>query len=126
VIGISSTYAYELLLSDTNSVLIDTRTEEEWSNIGYPKLEDGKLIKLSSHLKPDMRPNENFLELLEESIADENTKLIFMCRTNGRSTSAAALAEENGFENCYVVKDGFEGSNLGMGWLKNGLPVEKL
>jgi rhodanese-related sulfurtransferase len=126
VIGISSLDAYEMLLSEENSVLIDTRTQEEWDNIGYPKLDNGKLIKLSSHLKPDMRMNEKFLETLEQSIQDENTKLIFMCRTNGRSTAAANLAEESGLENCYVVKDGFEGSNLGEGWLKSGLPVEKI
>jgi rhodanese-related sulfurtransferase len=57
---------------------------------------------------PGMVPNQDFAKQLLEKV-DKNKVLIFMCRTGGRSHSAAAVAATLGFTQAYNMLEGFEG-----------------
>lgn len=122
---VSAIEAWEILTSDKDFILIDTRTEQEWSNIGTPDI-GNKILRISSHLFPDMSANKDFIEILQKHVPDLNAKLIFMCRTNGRSTIASNLASKSGYNNCFILSDGFEGNEMGPGWKNSNLPYVKL
>ncbi len=115
--------AWDLLNSSENYVLIDVRTPSEWAELGSPKLED-HVFRISSHTAPLMTPNPDFIKELEEAIPDKSKNLIFMCRTNGRSKIAKSYAQEAGYKNCYLMVDGYAGSESGIGWLNSKLPYE--
>ena len=134
---ISATDAFSILVNDSNSILIDVRTPEEITFVGFPdKSEiDDRLILLPWKLFPDMRMNPQFTTTLTESLKQEfgdntlNVKLFFMCRSGARSEQAAYHATTLGFENCYNITSGFEGdidfnghrSNVN-GWKASNLP----
>lgn len=122
---VSALEAWEKLNSSGNFVLVDTRTSEEWKNIGTPDISN-KIFRISSHLLPDMNLNEDFAADLVSNIKDKTTNIIFICRTNGRSRIACDIASKIGYENCYVVIDGFEGNAQGDGWKNSNLPYIKL
>lgn len=113
--------AWDLLNSIDNSVIVDTRTTDEWSMVGTPVLSD-RVVRISSHLKPNMILNERFLSELKEEIKDFETSLFFLCRTSGRAKIAAELARSAGYKNCYLITDGFEGSDKGPGWKDSNIP----
>lgn len=122
---ITAPNAWDLLNLSPNAVLIDTRTEAEWKSVGTPKLK-GRIFKISSHIAPFMTANPNFLEELNKEITDKNIPVIFMCKTSGRSRIAADIALNDGYTDCYVVSDGFMGTNSENGWLNSKLPYEIL
>ncbi len=121
MIEINSAEAFKMLHQCKDLVIIDTRTEEEWINVGYPDVGDNILL-LSSHLKPHMELNSNFIGDLTRIIEQKDRNLLFICRTSTRSTIAATLATQNGYKNCYIISDGFEGSTSGPGWKNLNLP----
>jgi len=122
---ITAPKAWDLLNSNPKAILIDTRTEAEWKSVGTPLLE-GKIFRISSHNAPFMMANPKFLEELNKEIADKTVPVIFMCKTSGRSRIAADIALNDGYNDCYVVSDGFMGTNSETGWLNSKLPYEIL
>jgi rhodanese-related sulfurtransferase len=75
------------------------------------------------HLGPTGgRPNGRFLEVVEKRFP-KDTKLVVGCKTNGRSTQAAAILEQAGFSNLRIQQAGYTGpSPLEPGWGPKGLP----
>ncbi|MDX1923709.1 MAG: rhodanese-like domain-containing protein [Rickettsiaceae bacterium] len=123
---ITASQAFDILSSSPQSFLIDTRSREEWRKNGYPLFEN-KVLLISSHLMPDMLANPQFLRLLQEKCKNMDASMIFMCRSSTRSRIAADIAEAAGYKNCFVVSDGFAGSQFGPGWKNSNLPIaEKL
>ncbi|OFW81349.1 MAG: hypothetical protein A2887_00945 [Alphaproteobacteria bacterium RIFCSPLOWO2_01_FULL_40_26] len=129
--------AFELLKQDQNSALVDVRTFEEFNFVGFvnPSEFTNRLVLLPWQLYPEMQENPEFANNLESSLkeifgnVDKETKLLFMCRTGGRSNEAANFASNCGYKNCYNIISGFEGSlnNHGQrgkidGWKACGLP----
>jgi len=57
--------AYQRLTSNPNAVLVDVRTDPEWSFVGVPAVE--RLIQLSWQEYPAMRVNPNFVGELERT-----------------------------------------------------------
>ncbi|MCC8399033.1 MAG: palindromic element RPE2 domain-containing protein [Rickettsia endosymbiont of Platyusa sonomae] len=60
------------------------------------------------------------------SSIDYNYKLLFLCRSGGRSHEAAQFASTLGYKECYNIIDGFEGGTNGAGWKQNNLPWQIL
>ncbi|MCC8398559.1 MAG: rhodanese-like domain-containing protein [Rickettsia endosymbiont of Labidopullus appendiculatus] len=123
--NISSLEAYKLLEMDNNSIIIDVRTTEEWQKIGIPKLDKDKIVFVSLCLLPNMLLNNEFKNQLMSKVSNKH-KLLFLCRSGGRSHEAASCAGTLGYKDCYNIIDGFEGGTNGAGWKQNNLPWQIL
>lgn len=117
VTQINALEAFELLKKDKNSILIDVRTNEEFNFVGVVNAQDfnDRMILLPWQIYPSMEENPDFSSQLEDSLNkffgenDKDSKIIFLCRTGGRSYQAANHAINLGYENCYNLVSGFEG-----------------
>lgn len=129
--------AFQLLLEDQNSVLIDVRTAEEFNFVGFVNADqfNNRMIFLPWQIFPEMNENPKFAPALGDSLKKlfgdkaREAKLIFLCRSGGRSSQAANYAFDLGYENCYNLVSGFEGDldekkHRGKinGWKANNLP----
>jgi len=122
--------AYVELQAHADAVLVDVRTNAEWSYVGLPDLTQiGKsVIFLEWQRFPDGSLNGRFVEQLREAGVREGVPIYFLCRSGARSASAAKAATAAGLGPAYNVSDGFEG-HLGpdghrtvSGWKAAGLP----
>ncbi|MBP9792273.1 MAG: rhodanese-like domain-containing protein [Rickettsiales bacterium] len=123
---INSQEAWLLLNSDKNAIMVDVRTPEEWSSVGMPDLSEiGKeVFFISWILFSDRRQNVDFVSDLQKVAKEKNAPLLFLCRSGGRSESAARCALDNGYTNCFNIIDGFEGNLMtDKGWRGNLLPI---
>jgi rhodanese-related sulfurtransferase len=119
--------AFQLLQGDAKVLLIDVRTNAERDWVGQVKINPGQLHAIQWNLYPTLK-NPDFLSELA-TIATKETNLLFLCRTGGRSASAAQLATEQGYKHCYNILEGFEGDKDQQGhrktvngWCYAGLP----
>lgn len=114
---ISAQDAFELLKKDPNSILVDVRTFEEFNFVGFvnPVEFNNRLVLLPWQLYPEMNENPEFAQNLEASLEKalgekaKDAKILFLCRTGGRSNAAAHFAENLGHKECYNITAGFEG-----------------
>lgn len=108
---ISPVDAWSALTQSENAQLIDVRTQAEWSFAGLPSLDSlNKTVKtISWKFYPKFDVNAQFIEQLEQAVADKNAPLYFLCKTGGRSADAAIAATAAGYTQCYNVAGGFEG-----------------
>jgi rhodanese-related sulfurtransferase len=127
--------AYTLLRGDSTSVLIDVRTQAEWTYVGTPDVQAlGKTpLFLEWQTYPSMAVDANFAARLEALLLSEGVErgasLVFLCRSGARSRHAATAMTSAGWAPCFNVSDGFEGP-LGdsrqrggvSGWKAGGLP----
>jgi rhodanese-related sulfurtransferase len=123
--------AWSLLERDPEAVLVDVRTDAEWSYVGLPDLSGlGKQpIRLSWQLFPTMEVDAAFADRLAASGITPEHHVVFLCRSGVRSLAAARLMAERGYPRCYNVTHGFEGPPDGAhhrggvaGWKHDGLP----
>jgi rhodanese-related sulfurtransferase len=127
--------AYALLEGDSSSVLIDVRTQAEWTYVGTPNLRTlGKtLLLLEWQSYPSMAVDAEFASRLEAMLqsgrVERGAPLIFLCRSGARSRQAAISMTSAGWGPCFNVSDGFEGPLDGSlrrggvsGWKAGGLP----
>ena len=84
------------LKSDSKKILLDVRTEDEWSMFGKP---DGEKLGLKTY----------FL-----TVKDEN-EILIMCKVGQRSQFVAQLLDEENYA-CTNISDGFDG------WQSSDLP----
>ncbi|GIK97510.1 MAG: sulfurtransferase [Alphaproteobacteria bacterium] len=128
---VDPTEAWKRLSENERSVLVDVRSEAEWSFVGIPDLTGiGKRpLFLSWQIYPSMTENRGFVDGLAKAVTDKDTPLYFICRSGGRSRAAAIMATAAGYRHCYNVADGFEGNpdaarHRGRiaGWKAAGLP----
>lgn len=133
--SVSVEEAWARLKSDAASTLIDVRTGAEWAFVGLPDLASiGKrplLIEWQDF--PGNQVNKAFVDRVAEALAatgaNKDSELFFICRSGGRSLSAARAMTAAGYSRCRNVADGFEGpldpnrhrGRLG-GWKAKGLP----
>lgn len=117
---ILSIEAYNRLQTIPDTFLIDVRTRAEYQFVGH--WEHAYLFPymfLTS--KPAKagegyeylfnQPNEAFIEEISK-VFNKKDNLIIICRDGTRSASAAKELAENGFENVFNVKHGFEGEEF--------------
>ncbi len=140
VIEINSQEAFEKL-KERNALLIDVRTDAEFSFVGQADLSslNKEVVLLPWKMFPSMNLNPRFQmsleKVLQEKFGEEkyDAHLIFMCRSGSRSYEAAAYISSFGYKNCFNLSGGFEGnldekghrSNID-GWKKNNLPWRQL
>lgn len=116
--------AWELLQHAPGAKLIDVRSRAEWDWVG--RVPGAVEIEWATY--PGMVRNANFLTQLQHQV-DNESLMLFMCRSGQRSHQAAAEAYAVGFHNAYNVLEGFEGDkdanghrNTVGGWRAAGLP----
>ena len=117
--------AYEVVQQQPGAKLVDVRTKAEWEWVGRPP--QATLIEWNTW--PSGQPNPAFIEQLRAQIPDQNTPVLFLCRSGGRSNGAAAAAARAGYSQAFNVLQGFEGDkndkgqrgSIG-GWRFAGLP----
>lgn len=127
--------AYERLSVDPAAVLVDVRTRAEWTFVGLPDLSGlGKrVITVEWQTFPDNGVDPAFSERLSSALSDvgggQQTPLLFICRSGGRSRMAAETMAGLGWTHCTNVAEGFEGPLDGArhrgtigGWKAAGLP----
>ena len=102
--------------SNPNSVLLDVRTEDEWSTIGKP---DTKVLGIKTHFIT-ISQEPSFLESIKKNI-NKKEQVLVMCAAGGRSIIAANLLAKEGY-NTLNVSDGFSGNGQDPGWKNSGLP----
>ncbi len=119
------------MLRDADAVLVDVRTDAEWTYVGVTDLaEAGKQpLLISWQVFPAMGVNPNFLAQMAEAGVTPENRIFYLCRSGVRSLAAARAAIEAGFAQSYNIADGFEGppDSLGhrgtvAGWKAEGLP----
>lgn len=137
VTQIEAKEAFELLKNDQNSILVDVRTSEEVNFVGFVNADqfENRMIFLPWQIFPEMNENPKFASSLKDSLKKNfgeksgEVKIIFLCRSGGRSQQAANYIMDIGYENCYNLISGFEGDldekkhrgNLN-GWKASNLP----
>ncbi len=133
--------AWELLRREQAAVLVDCRSQAEWSFVGTPDLSAaGKrpvLVEWQSFSagtpesggKPRMVANGGFAQDLERAGVPKDAAVVFLCRSGGRSRSAAIAMTQAGWQRCYNLSGGFEGAHdaarhrgTAEGWKADGLP----
>ena len=121
--------------ANSTSVLVDVRTQAEWSYVGTPDIQAlGKtplFVEWQSY--PSMVVDANFSARLEALLQSEGVEpgvsLVFLCRSGARSRQAAIAMTNAGWSPCFNVADGFEGTLSDLrrrgvisGWKAGGLP----
>ena len=132
--------AWDLLRRERAVVLVDCRSQAEWSFVGVPDLSAaGKhpvLVEWQSFAPgtpetggPRMVANRSFAQDLERAGIPKDAPVVFLCRSGGRSRSAAIAMTQAGWGRCYNLAGGFEGGHDGAqhrgmaeGWKAAGLP----
>jgi len=97
--NISPKEAFDILLSDSNAVIVDVRTPEEWAG-GIPGNVSLKLVTISANL-------DEFGQSFQNSTHDVECKTFFICKGGVRSATAAVVAEKLGYKDCYNITGGF-------------------
>lgn len=116
--------AHELMQQHPKAKLVDVRTRAEWDYVGrVPRAVEVELLTYPGNV-----PNDAFIDQLQAKVP-KDALVMFLCRSGGRSNTAASIATEAGFANCYNVLEGFEGDrdanghrNSVGGWRAAGLP----
>ena len=116
--------AHALLQQQPGVRLVDVRSRAELDFVG--RVPGSVEIEWKSY--PGMLPNTRFLEQLTQQVP-QDTIVMFLCRSGGRSHETAALAAQAGYRDAYNVLEGFEGDrdahgrrNTVGGWRARGLP----
>lgn len=137
VVEVSPQQAWDRLSRSEEAVLIDVRTRAEWLFVGGPDISelDRSIIRVEWAELPAMSQNPRFVDqVLEEFGGAVPSELYFLCRSGGRSMSAAkavarTLAAMGVTAECVNVAEGFEGDldpqkhRGGLnGWKARGLP----
>ena len=94
-------------------ILLDIRTEEEWTETGVGQ----GAWPVSMHV-------DRFgMDIRRILAGNPDTPIALICATGGRSDYLARLFRQNNIPNVIDIGEGMMGSGHGPGWLKSGLPV---
>lgn len=127
--------AWALLKDNPGAQLVDVRTAAEWTFVGLPDLTAlGRRVHCVEWQSfPTMAPNPGFAAAaaaaLAEAGAGQDTPVLFLCRSGGRSRAAAQAMTAAGFRQAFNIAGGFEGDldaerhrGSTSGWKAAGLP----
>lgn len=116
--------AFAVWQNAPGAVLVDVRTRAEWDWVGRVP----GSVEIEWNSWPEGTRNPHFLAQLTHQV-DPEAVVLFLCRSGARSHNAAILAQQNGYNACYNILEGFEGDrdangqrgHIG-GWRHAGLP----
>ena len=123
--------AWEAVKAVPNSVLVDVRTEAEWSFVGVPDLSsiEKQPVLVEWQVFPTMDLNGSFVDAVAAASPDKSAPIYFLCRSGARSKSAAIAMTQQGYKECFNIAQGFEGPHdveqhrgSTHGWKARGLP----
>ena len=121
---IKSSEIQNFIKENSNVVLLDVRTENEWNSLGKPNAEEYNSKTYFVTVSPDLTnwqvPDPSFIENVKKKINKDKTILV-MCAAGGRSMIAANLLKAEGYS-AINVSDGFSGNGQDPGWKNLGLP----
>ena len=104
-----------MLTSDPKAQLVDVRTIAEWNFVGLPDLASlgRKVHCVEWQGFPSSAPNPDFVAQTSGALgaagADQQTTVLFLCRSGGRSRSAAMAMTRAGYQKAFNIAHGFEG-----------------
>ena len=113
---IKSSEIKKYIESNSNTVLLDVRTKDEWETVGKPDTKDLGIKTFFITISQD----QSFLDNVKQNINKDNQVLV-MCAAGGRSIIAANLLVNEGYKTLNV-SDGFSGNGEDPGWKNLGLP----
>ena len=114
---IKSSEIKKFIEKNPKTVLLDVRTEVEWSSVGKPVSDTLGIKTYFITISQD----PSFIESVKKEIDKENQVLV-MCAAGGRSIIAANLLQNEGYK-AHNVSDGFSGNGQDLGWKNSGLPT---
>ncbi len=121
---IKSSEVKNYIKKNSNVVLLDVRTENEWVTLGKPDAENLNSKTYFITVSPDLSnwqvPDPNFVKNVKKKI-DKDKIILVMCAAGGRSMIAANLLEAEGYSTLNI-SDGFNGNGQDPGWKNSGLP----
>jgi len=100
------------------SILLDVRTEEEWSVDGKP---DGEKFGLKTYFLTIK--DQNFINDFKKLGINKDQEILTMCMGGVRSQAAAELLIGEDYK-CTNISDGFLGNSANPGWKNSGLPCK--
>jgi rhodanese-related sulfurtransferase len=115
---IKSSEIKNFIEKNPKTILLDVRTEDEWTTVGKP-ISDSLGIK-TYFITIGQDPS--FMENVKKEI-DKKNQVLVMCAAGGRSAIAATLLSNEGYTT-YNVSDGFSGNGQDPGWKNSGLPTK--
>ncbi|MFZ6847732.1 rhodanese-like domain-containing protein [Undibacterium sp. RuRC25W] len=101
--SVSPQTAWELF-STGQAVLVDVRTTEERTFVGYVP----DTIHVAWATSTSLTRNPRFVRELESKVGKDK-KILLLCRSGKRSALAVEAAKKAGFTDIHNVKEGFEG-----------------
>ena len=113
---IKSSEIKKFVENNSNTVLLDVITEEEWKTVGKP---DTKGLGIKSFFIT-ISQDPSFLDNVKQ-IIDKDNQVLVMCAAGGRSIIAANLLANEGYKTLNI-SDGFSGNGEDLGWKDLGLP----
>jgi len=127
--------AHDAIAEQDGAVLVDVRTQAEWTFVGVPDLRalGGEPLFVEWQSLPPAQPVKDFVGDLAKKISakglDQSAQIYFLCRSGVRSQSAAIAMTQAGYAHCYNIAGGFEGPldqdghrGTQSGWKAAGLP----
>jgi len=85
----------ELIKTDSNLIIVDTRSPQEFAE---------NRIKFAINI-----PVYNLNREAEKALTDKNRLIVLYCQYGERSKKAYQILEEKGYTNIYSLKGGIEG-----------------
>ena len=106
------------------TILLDVRTQEEWSIDGKP---DGEKMGLKTYFLSiqfaDKSFNQNFIEDFKKLNIQKDTEILTMCMGGVRSQATAEILTKENYK-CVNISDGFLGNPENAGWKNSDLPYK--
>ena len=131
VANIRPVEVWRVLEENPRALVVDVRTDAEWSFVGLPDLSPigREVVTIAWQVFPTMQVNTDFVVDLQAAGCTAQHHLYFLCRSGVRSLHAAMAAMAAGFPHAFNIADGFEGPCDGnghrgrvAGWKAEGLP----
>ena len=100
--------AWQMLLDNEETILVDVRTETEWRPVGIPDTsQTGRAARFVSWTDEHATANPYFADRTTEGL-DPDTPILLLCRSGVRSNAAAELLVSMGYTQAINVIGGFE------------------